>query len=278
MKLAYSIPNLDELSLEDLDRYLGILSAIGYDGAETSVCYGDKVDGEAVKKLLEKHNIKLSGLRSGAIYDKAGLRFTSPDPEIRRKAVDTLKKLIDLAGFFGCDILLGRIQGLLEPGEDLAQAKKYIVDCLRESSEYAGKYGIYIHYEPINRFEMNYNHTTKEMIEFTKYINSGINHEVRLLMDVFHMMLEDFSIPGAFVRSRELIGHVHFADSTRDQTRGVPGSGAMNFKEYIDVLDAMGYNGWIAMEVGLQDPDYEWGAKTSFNYISTLIELCKRAQ
>lgn len=99
MKLAYSIPNLDELSLEDLDRYLGILSAIGYDGAETSVCYGDKVDREAVKKLLEKHNIKLSGLRSGAIYDKAGLRFTSPDPEIRRKAVDTLKKLIDLAGF-----------------------------------------------------------------------------------------------------------------------------------------------------------------------------------
>lgn len=278
MKLAYTIPNIDTIDIDEAERYIKLLKEIGYDGAETSVCYAKKVDRDGLKRLLDKYDFKLSGLRSGGIYDGAGVRFSSPDPKERETAVAMLEDVIDLAGFFGCDILLGRIQGIVPPEEDIATAKGYIVECMRECSEYAGKYGVYIDYEPITRFEMNYNNTTREMIEFTNHINSAINHKVRLLMDVFHSMMEDDSVAGAFIRSRELMGHIHFSDTNRCFDRGVPGTGNMNFKEYIDVLDALGYTGWIALEVGLGLPDYEWGARSSYVYLSTLLDYCKHAK
>ena len=278
MKLAYTIPNIDTIDLSEAERYIRLLKEIGYEGAETSVCYAKKVDKEGLKSILDKYDFKLSGFRSGGIYDGAGVRFSSPDPEVRATAVAMLKDVIDLAGYFHCDVLLGRIQGLVLPGEDLDTAKGYIVDCMRECSEYAGQYGIYIDYEPITRYEMNYNNTTREMIEFTNHINSTINHKVKLLMDVFHSTMEDESVAGAFIRAGEMMGHLHFSDTNRCSNRGVPGTGTMNFKEFIDVLDALGYKGWIALEVGLDFPDYEWGARTSYTYLSMLIEMVKKAK
>lgn len=274
MKLAYTIPNIDQLTLEELEGYLKILKTIGYDGAETSICYADKVEREKVKELLDKYGLKLSGLRSGGNYDTCGVRFSSPEPKVREKAKELLKKVIDLAGYFQCDVLLGRIQGIVPKEEDLAAAKGYIAECLRECSEYAGQYQIDIDYEPINRYEMNYNHTTREMIAYTNEINKPIGHKVKLLMDIFHMMLEDDSIAGAFIRSRELLGHVHFADSNR----GVPGTGTIDFKDALDVLDALGYEGWVALEVGMDFCDYTWGAQASYTYLTTILDFCRHAK
>ncbi len=268
MKLAYGLPLIDTLALADLDNYLQILSSIGYEGAEPSVCYAAGVRRDEIAGLLERSGMKISGLRSGGVYDVGGVRFSSPDPAARKKAVQMIKDIADLCAFFDCSLLLGRVQGWLEKGEDLDTAKKYITECMRECSDYAGESGVYISYEPINRFEMNYNHTTKEMVKFINNINSEIRNDVRLLMDVYHMMLEDNSIPAAFVRSRDLIGHVHFSDSNR----GVPGTGTIDFAEAVKVLEAMEYRGWIALEVGMEFCDYREGAAASYNYLKPMID------
>ncbi len=267
MKLAYGIPLLDNMTANELEKYLKILSPLGYKGVEPPICYAQNVQKEELKKVLDKYSMKLSGLRSGGLYDIGKVRFSSTDKAVRQQAVELMKHVIDLGAFFECNILLGRVQGWLEEGEDLVVAKKHISECMCEVSDYAGEKGIYIAYEPINRYEMNYNHTTKEMVSYVNEINKGTKTPVRLLMDVFHMMLEDNSIAAAFVRSRNLIGHVHFADSNR----GVPGTGTINFQEAINVLEAMDYAGWIAMEVKDDFCEYAQGAKQTIEFLKPMI-------
>ena len=274
MKLSYGIPLIDDLSLEELEHYLALLQEIGYEGVECSVCRAADLPKEAIRELLDKYSLRFSGFRSGAVYDRTGVRFSSPDPAVRQKAVKMINQVVDLCAYFDCPLLLGRVQGLLEDGEDLVQAKEWIKECIRQVARHAGETGVPIAYEPINRFEMNYNHTTKEMVAYIQEINAPLSHKVGLLMDVYHMAMEDNSIAAAFVRSIPYIVHVHF----RDSNNGVPGSGTIDFADAVKVLDAMEYKGWIALEVAFDFCDYEKGARDSMAYLAPLIAAAQQCR
>ena len=274
MKLSYGIPLLDTLTAEEFEGYLRLLKEIGYEGVECSVCHAKEVDRQMLKEKLDTYGMKFSGFRSGAAYDMTGARFSSPDAAVRRQAVKLMKDVVDLCAEFDCPILMGRIQGLLEPGETAETAKEWIWECMREVAAYAGRTGTVIAYEPINRFEMDYNHTTKEMVAFVQKINEGLTHKVGLLMDIYHMALEDNSIAAAFIRSQGLIAHVHF----RDSNNGVPGTGTIDFADAVKVLEAMGYEGWIALEVDFNFCDYTQGARDSMRYLKPMIEAAKHCR
>ena len=164
--------------------------------------------------------------------------------------------------------MFGRVQGWIPEEESIEEGKKYIAECVQECTEYCAQYGINFDYEPINRYDMNYNHTTRETMEYVQQINQRVDHKVMLLMDIYHSFLEDYQIGAAFVRSGELCGHVHF----RDSNGGVPGTGIIDFKEVICILEAMGYDKWIAFEVGADFCDYQQGAIDTYRYIRPILE------
>lgn len=274
MKLSYGIPLLDTLTPEKFEEYLILLKDVGYEGVEASVCQAREIDRQMLREKLDKYGMRFSGFRSGAVYDMTGVRFSSPDKAVRDRAVEMMKDVVDLCEEFDCPILMGRIQGLLEPGEKADEAKIRIKGCMRQIAEYAAKSGTVIAYEPINRFEMDYNHTTKEMVNFVNEINEGLVHKVGLLMDIYHMALEDNSIAAAFIRSQNLIAHVHF----RDSNNGVPGSGNIDFADAVKILDAMEYQGWIALEVAFDFCDYAEGARDSMAYLKPLIEAARKSR
>lgn len=268
IQLAYGLGMLDDMSLAEFEDAAKLVSLIGYDGLEPSVCSPATIQKEAIKEILDKYHLKFSGLRSGGLYDRQGARFSDPDPEKRKRAVRLMKEMIDLAGYFQCDVLFGRVQGWIPEEESMEEGKKHIMDCVRECTEYCAQYGIHFDYEPINRYDMNYNHTTKETMAFVQQINETVEHKVLLLMDIYHSFLEDHHIGAAFVRSGELCGHVHF----RDSNNGVPGTGIIDFKEVLCILEAMGYDKWVAFEVGADFCEYGEGAAATYNYIKPMLE------
>ena len=268
MKLAYGLGMLDDMSLEEFEYAAKTVSEIGYDGLEPSVCSPATLDKEGIKTILDKYGLKLSGLRSGGLYDRRGARFSNPDKAERERAVSLMKEMIDLAGYFHCDVLFGRVQGWIPEGESIEQGKQYIAECVKECTEYCAQYGINFDYEPINRYDMNYNHTTRETMAYVQEMNRDVSHKVMLLMDIYHSFLEDYQIGAAFVRSGELCGHVHF----RDSNGGVPGTGIIDFKEVICILEAMGYDKWIAFEVDASFCDYKQGAIDTYNYLKPILE------
>ena len=109
IKLAYGLGMLDDMSLEEFEAAAKAVSEIGYDGLEPSVCSPATIDKEAIKAILDKYGLKFSGLRSGGLYDRQHVRFSDPREEGRRRAVALMKEMIDLAGYFQCDVLFGRV-------------------------------------------------------------------------------------------------------------------------------------------------------------------------
>ena len=267
IKLSYGLQMLDDMSLEEFEHCAQIASKIGYEGLEPSVCSPKTINKEAIKTILDKYHLKFSALRSGGLYDRQGARFSNPDPSERQRAMILMKEMIDLCGYFGCDLNFGRVQGWIPDTESIEQGKAYIAECVRECSEYCAQYNIKFDFEPINRYDMNYNNTTKETLAFVQHINENCSNPVMLLMDIFHSFWEDYEVGAAFVRSGALCGHVHF----RDSNNGIPGTGIIDFKEVICILQAMGYDGWIAMEIGANVCEFEYGASESYAYIKPIL-------
>lgn len=273
MKLSYATPQIDALDHAEATEMLRKIGDMGYEAVEYMINDPHKVDRAFFDDLHGKNNLKVSGLRTGSIYACEGWRLSNPDADVRAKAVARLKEVILLAEHFRTNIMLGLMQGHLDPGEQLPQAKQYIIDCLRECAIFAGEHGVTIMYEAVNRFELEYNNTTDDMIWMLDRINDGLPHPVKLLLDVYHMHLEDPSIAYAFVRGMRYMGHVHFSDSNRC----APGMGSIDFVDAVKILSAMDYQGYIGVEV-LPKPDFYIAAQRSIDYLKPILASVRQVR
>lgn len=277
MKLAYGIPLLDRMSMDKFEYYIRLLSEIGYSGAEFAVCHPERLNHAEIKLILKKYKMEVSGLRSGGIQldsDGIDIRFSNPDENIRAIALERMKNVIDFAAILNCSVLMGRIQGVLSIGETLEGAEDLIIKCIRECADYAEKLNVNIMLEPINHFEFKYHNTTREMMKFVDKINEKIENKISLLLDIYHMWTDESSVSAALVYARDQIGHIHFTGIRRE----IPCSGCMDYPEYIKILEALDYKGYIAMEVFYPEESFENTARVSYNYIKSLIDAAKLAK
>jgi sugar phosphate isomerase/epimerase len=95
--------------------------------------------------------------------------------------------------------------------------------------------------EALNRYETHLLRTLADAEGLRRLIDSP---RVQLMADVFHMNIEEDSLPAALRAHAEHIVHVHLADSQRRE----PGSGHLDFDPVFEVLGDTGYSGAFAME------------------------------
>ncbi|MGI6083944.1 MAG: TIM barrel protein [Acetivibrionales bacterium] len=272
MELSFALPLVDGMDPDEMERHLRELSAMGYVAVEYLINDPDKVDKPILRSLLDKYDMKISGFRTGAIYGAdSSLRLSNPDETDRHRAIECLKKVCRLSGEFNTYVMVGLMQGHLGKNEEFSQAQQLIIDSLREISEYAGETGTTIMYEPVNRFELEYHNNVQEMVEVVERINDGIKHPVLLLLDVYHMHLEDPSVPSALVRGMKWMGHVHFSDSTRMP----PGFGSIDFVEVLKMLYAMNYKGYVTVEC-LPVPSLLESARLSMEFLAPIMKSLER--
>ena len=75
---------------------------------------------------------------------------------------------------------------------------------------------------------------------------------VKLLLDAFHMNIEEVSIAAAIRQAGDLLGHFHAADSNRR----APGMGHVDYEEITTALHDVRYRGWLSAEVLPLPDDY----------------------
>lgn len=68
--------------------------------------------------------------------------------------------------------------------------------------------------------------------------------------DTFHMSIEEAHVGESTRPADSSIGHIQLGDSNRLE----PGAGHYDWPETLEALEAIGYNGWLAMECGLSGP------------------------
>jgi sugar phosphate isomerase/epimerase len=116
--------------------------------------------------------------------------------------------------------------------------------------------------EPINRYETNLINNVESGLEFLRRVKQN---NVGLLLDTFHMNIEEASITESIKRAGGCLFHFHVADSNR----WYPGAGHIDFRTIIDTLASIEYSGFVSAEI-LPLPDPDAAAKHTIEYLRRL--------
>lgn len=177
--------------------------------------------------------------------------LASADAEAHRAGIEYLKYTVDCAAGLGAKIVGGPLTGNplvfagrpplpVEETERLAR-KDRCVRGLKEAGDYAGKAGVLLAVEPLNRFESDVLCTTQQAMELLDAVD---NPAVKLMLDTFHMHMEESSIAEAILVAGGRL--VHF--QANENHRGFPGTGMTDWVEVCRALHAVGYKGPVSLE------------------------------
>jgi len=226
----------------DLEAGLAGASRAGLDGVELSLRDPDALDAQDLQAGLEKHALSLLAVATGQSCIGDALCLSSGDPAVLQATADRLCSIIALAGSLGAPVIIGGIRGRFGPEQDHNEQWAKAVEAVQHCARIAREHNTHLLIEPINRYETNFINSARDGMRFIEDVAEG---NVRLLLDTFHMNLEERSIEGALRDAAEFLGYVHFADSNRQ----APGQGHINFERLLGTLVDIGYRGPITMEV-----------------------------
>ncbi len=271
IKIAAMIgaPDLEEDTLAvysgDLVAAFSQVAALGYDGVELMTKAPAQLDGVKIRRWLDENHLELAGLCTGHVYGEDRLGLVGPDPEVCRQAMARLRAFVDFAAaHFGEGTLInvGRSRGPGYP-DDPAGTLERMEEAFRALADYAAPHGVRLVLEPINVHQAHYIHTSQEGLALVKRVNRP---NFGLMLDVYHMNIEDVDIYDSFREAGEHCWFVHLADSNRKW----PGSAHLDFEQIVKVLNEIGYEGYVSMEI-LPWPDPDTAARSAIESLRRYI-------
>jgi len=215
---------------------------VGFDVFE--VCIEDPalISAEALIEASERTGLAVSVC--GAFGPERDV--SHDDAAARRPGVEYLKTCVDIARAVGSPHVAGPMYSatgktrLLAP-EERRQQRGWAAESLREVADYAGERGVVLAMEPLNRFETDLVNTVDQGLELIDLIDRD---NVGLMLDTFHMNIEEKHLGDAIRRAGDRV--IHFQVSEND--RGTPGTGHVDWSGTWTALDEIGYEGSIVIE------------------------------
>lgn len=245
-----------------LRKIMEDLKSIGYDGIEPFVRDPKDMDIREFVNLVEKTGLEVAIVGTAPILEDK-LTLTDNSAEVRKAAITRIKEIVDFATIFGAKVNIGKSRGSF-PQAKMDEGWKWLQQGMEELCEYAEKKGSAIAIEPQNKKNLNNLNTTQEALQWIE--STGIGN-LLILLDTFHMNVEDISIVASLVEASAKNCHIHIADSNR----GIPGQGSINFIEILKILKALKYDGYLSLEI-IQLPDSTTAARKSWNYLNLICE------
>ena len=195
-----------------------------------------------IAKVANDNNIELTYC-IGFPGDKD---LSSLDEKVRRDGIEYAKKLLDCISIMGGRILGGIIYASWPsvPGVGLESKKQWwehSVTSVKEVGKVAENCGVLYCLEVVNRFECFLLNTVDEGKQFVREVE---NKNVKLLLDNFHMNIEEDYIGQSIIKAGCDLGHFHIGECNRK----VPGRGHMPWEEIMDALVEIDYSGAVVME------------------------------
>lgn len=273
MKLALCNEVLREFSFAEQCRIAG---ALGYQGLEIApfTLRGDPFaltpsDAAHWRREAATHGITISSLH-WLLVKPEGLSLVSDDGALRRRTIDLLKHLIELAAVAGAQVLVHGSPNQRSPlaGQSVAQATDRFEAALAELAPHAHAAGVTYCIEPLSRAETPVINTLAEAVALVERIGSPA---LRTMLDMSAASQSERE-PPAVLLQRYLtsghIAHVQFNDANR---RG-PGQGDTRHIGAMRVLKESAYDGWVAVEPFIYEPDALTCAAFAAGYVRGLEE------
>jgi len=172
--------------------------------------------------------------------------LSSESASVRRAGMDYARRILDVIHIMGGKVFGGINYAAWPPvfPAGLTDKRPYVersITCIKEISKVAEDYGITYCLEVVNRFEHFLLNTAAEGLAYVEEVGSP---NVKLLLDAFHMNIEEDSLGAAIVSAGDKLGHFHIGETNRKP----PGQGHMPWDEMAKALKQINYQGRVVME------------------------------
>ena len=236
-----------------LDRF-ELAARVGFRGVEFQVPYDWPAD--VLAALLRRYDLAMVLIDTKPGNWAAGERGLAAVPGRQQEFRRELDAAISYCQTLRCDTV-HTIAGVLPEGTDRAEAEKVFVENLRYAAGRLGEHGIRAVIEPINGgrdlirggetyttygmrgFFLNHTRDALRIIEKVDHPNLFLH------LDVYHMQLTDGILAVTLRQTIGLIKHLQIASVPG---RNEPHLGEINYPYLFDLIDSLGYDGWVGCE------------------------------
>jgi D-psicose/D-tagatose/L-ribulose 3-epimerase len=175
----------------------------------------------------------------------ADMDLVSEDTATRRKGIAFLQQIARAMKQMGGTVLAGINYSSwprkLLLGEDKQILTDRAIEGVREAIKAAEDNDVIFCVEVVNRFEQFIMNTAAEGIAFAERVGSP---NCKILLDTFHMNIEEDSLSGCIVEAGNWLGHFHLGETNRRP----PGRGRIPWPEIFGALRQINYQGGVVME------------------------------
>jgi D-psicose/D-tagatose/L-ribulose 3-epimerase len=227
---------------EDLASTAAFLAEAGFDGVELK---GDLqlYQPSQVNKVLSDHGLAVLSLTPEDVD------LAHPDAKIRDEAIDYYLRLLDFAAAVGSQVVschgaVGRIRPLCTYEEEY----KHFLTEVQHIAARAVEMNLRLAMEVLNRYESHLLNTASQALMFIEDVGAT---NVGVLLDAYHMNIEEADPSGAILDAGGRLFLFHAADSNRQAV----GRGHTDFLAQTRALQRAGYTGNVIIECTAAGPD-----------------------
>jgi sugar phosphate isomerase/epimerase len=246
----------------DFEANVAKIASWGYDGVELAVRDPKLVNAGQLERVVADNGLVVPAIGTGQAWGEEGLSFTSNDPAIRAAAIERISSHIPLAEHLNAIVILGLIRGITPEGQTHEQSMEYLVDAIQQCAAAAEGTTVRFALEPMNRYETDLIHNATDGLDLINRVGAD---NFGLLLDTFHMNIEDADIGSSIRTCGDRIFHFHVADSNRWH----PGAGHLDFAGILEELENTGYQGFVSGEF-MPLPDADTAAANGITYLRNL--------
>ena len=224
---------------------LGLIDRVkdfGFDLIEICVEDPETIDTTLVRRGLERAQL---GVTVCGVF-RADRDMSSDDQAVRSNAIGYCRRCVDIAAELGSDVVVGPLYAAAGNTRWLsapARLRQYYlaVNSVAQVADHAAQRGIRLALEPLNQFEGDLINTVDKAVELIADIGHA---NVGIMLNTFHMNIEERNIPAAIRRAGARIFAFHAAASNR----GTPGEDHLPWSDIAGALRDTGYDGPVVIE------------------------------
>ena len=227
---------------EELASTAIFLAEAGFDGVELEGGL-QRYQADEVNDILGDHGLAVLSLTPEDVD------LAHPEARVRKEAVDYYLRLLDFAAAVGAPVVschgaVGRVRALAGHEEEY----QHFVTGVRHIATRAGELSLRLAMEVLNRYESHLVNTAAQAVEFVEEVGAP---DVGILLDTYHMNIEEADPAGAILDAGERLFLFHAADSNRQAV----GRGHTDFLALTRSLGRAGYTGDVILECTATGPD-----------------------
>lgn len=166
-----------------------------------------------LKKCAEDYGVEMSWcIGFPREYDMA-----SENPAVRRRGIEYTRHMLEAIRMLDGNMLSGILysswpydfRNLPDKERTWELALTSVKECVKTAEDYGITYAI----EMVNRFEQFVLNSVDEGLKFIRQVDSP---NCRLLLDMFHMGIEETSTPDALRKAGKNLAHLHVCQNNRE--------------------------------------------------------------